>query len=231
MGLVKFGGGVSAISGKIAGQVFGRNKAGSYIRNWAKPVNPVTPSQAAVRAIFQTQSAFWAAIGSSDRDAWNAQAKLIERINKLGETYVPSGRQYFMELNNSLEQAGLSQIATPPVSPLPPAAVVGDVLTATQASGVLTVLSFVWATPTAGAPEVLVIEGAPPSADTKTNVNVQYRQVAVVASDGSPANILAAYIALFGSAVATGDLIRLRVTTLDGATGYRSASILTSDTV
>lgn len=229
MALIKFGGGVAAISGKIAGTVFARNKAGAYARNWAKPVNPVTPSQAEVRALFQTASAGWNALSSSERDSWNSAASSLERINRFGETYKPSGRQYFMEIMNSLGQAGQATFTDPPISPVPPAAIVGAALTATAVGGALTVLSLAWTSPSAGM--VIIIEAAPPTPDTKTNVNTMYRQIKVATAGGSPETILTEYASIFGGSAAAGDIIRARLTVLDFNTGYRSAQILVADVV
>jgi hypothetical protein len=231
MALIKFGGGVAGISGKIGGTVYGRNKAGAYARNWAKPVNPVTLSQAEVRARFQTASAGWSALTKPDRDAWNAAASLIERVNRFGETYIPSGRQYFMEINNSVGQAGLAAITAPPVSTSPPDAPAGLVLTSTAAGGVLTVLSLASTGPNNAGVISLIIEAAPLTVDTKTNVNTQYRQITVEDTGASPYNILAAYTSLFGNIATGGESLRMRVTSLNVETGYRSASVLIDDTV
>lgn len=230
MAIIKFGGGVAGISGKIGGTVYARNKAGAYARNWAKPVNPVSSSQAAVRSLFGNASAAWGALTSTDRDAWNAAAALITRVNRFGEPYVPSGRQYFMETQNSLLQAGQAGTTAPPSSSAPPSGLTLGATTATASGGTLTALTQAF-TDTLLETDVLVIEAAPPSPDTKTNVNTQYRQIAALLTPTSPMNLLSAYIAIFGDTAIAGDIIRLRISKLDSTTGLRSVPQLASDAV
>lgn len=226
MALIKFGGGVAGISGKIGGTVFARNKAGAYARNWAKPVNPVTPAQSLVRGIFGTGSHQWGILTSAERDEWNAQAALQQRINRFGEVYTPSGRQYFLETYNALTQAGLPAITTPVVAATPPAAPTAPALAAAQTAGALTTLSLSWDTVPVGLGDQFVVDAAPIQPDTRTNVNTQYRQIAVIDASAPPNTLLAAFTALFGTTAATGDVARLRVTAVNDTTGLRSAAVL-----
>jgi len=48
MAIIKFSAIVSDARGKIGGNVFSRNKGGSYIRSYVKPINPSTPKQTQV---------------------------------------------------------------------------------------------------------------------------------------------------------------------------------------
>lgn len=227
MALIKFGGGVAGISGKIGGTVFARNKAGAYARNWAKPVNPVTPSQSNVRAIFGNGSASWSALTSAERDQWNSEAALQQRINRFGEVYTPSGRQYYLEVFNSTAQAGFAAPTTPTVAAVPPLAIELPVITATLTGAAITALTLAFTDPVLLGDQVYIIEAAPIQPDSRTNVNTQYRQIMVsLPVPASPLNILAAFTALFGTAASLGDLVRLRVTSLDTLTGLRSAQVL-----
>ena len=114
MGIVKFGGGVAAISGKVAGNVYARNRAGAYIRKWAKPVNAASIRQQEVRAAFGENSSGWGALTDTQRTAWNALAAASERLNRLGDSYVPTGRQIFIEANQNLATAGETLLTDPP---------------------------------------------------------------------------------------------------------------------
>lgn len=228
MALIKFGGGVAGISGKIGGTVFARNKAGAFARNWSKPVNPVTPAQAAVRAQFANGSAAWGDLTSADRDTWNSEAALQTRINRFGETYVPSGRQYFLETYNSLAQTGHPTLSVPATGAAPPASLAALALTAEEASNVITILELAFTPPSPATGLQMIVEGAPVSSDAKTNVNTQYRQVGSFAVATSPVDILAAYTSLFGTSGLPGQFVRLRISTLDTATGLRSAQQLIS---
>ncbi|GAI58374.1 unnamed protein product, partial [marine sediment metagenome] len=39
MALVKYGGGITQMSGSIAGNTFARNRYGNYVRSRTKPIN------------------------------------------------------------------------------------------------------------------------------------------------------------------------------------------------
>lgn len=228
MALIKFGGGVAAISGKIAGTVFARNKAGAYARNWAKPVNPVTAQQSLTRGIFGNASASWGNLTSNQREAWNGEAQTLKRTNRFGEDYTPSGRQFYLEIYNSLAQQAQPALVVPVVAANPPLAPTLATLEAVETAGVLTILAVDPQYPYA-ANELLVIEAAPIQPDTKTNVNTQYRQLGAINASVGSVDILAQYVNVFGNVAATGNSVRLRLSILDTNTGLRSPQVLVQD--
>ena len=89
MALVKFGGGVAGISGKIGGTVYARNKAGAYARSWAKPTTTPTPSQTVNRNRFGNQAQAWTALSSSHKSSWDAYAATVTRLHRQGDAYTP----------------------------------------------------------------------------------------------------------------------------------------------
>ena len=100
-------------------------------------------------------------------------------------------------------------------------------ITATLTGAAITALTLAFTDPVLLGDQVYIIEAAPIQPDSRTNVNTQYRQIMVsLPVPASPLNILAAFTALFGTAASLGDLVRLRVTSLDTLTGLRSAQVL-----
>ena len=223
MALVKFGNGVAAISGKIDGTVFSRVRGGAVARGWTMPVNAPTASQAALRSQFATVSWEWNNITAAQRSQWNAQAVTAERTNRLGETYTPSGRQLFMELNKNLSLVGSALIAPPPPSwnrPSPPVLVAGD---ASQTAGLLTAFTLDVTAPS-GTPAgtKYLVEMTPPYApDGKTNLTNLYRTIAFGVAPAVAVDILDLYDSIFGSVAALGTGISMRGFLID-AFGNRS---------
>lgn len=108
MSLVKFGGGVSAMSGSIAGNTFARNRFGYYVRNRTKPVNPKSDRQVEVRARLQLLAEYYHCPAMSDakRGAWATYANAIAMKNKLGEIIKLTGFNHFIRSNAMIFAAG-----------------------------------------------------------------------------------------------------------------------------
>lgn len=100
MALIKYGGGITQMSGSIAGNTFARNRYGNYVRSRTKPVNPNTDAQAKIRATITYLTTYWAAtLGAAQRTAWNIYASNVSMKNKLGETINLSGFNHFIRSN------------------------------------------------------------------------------------------------------------------------------------
>jgi len=93
------------LSGKLGGNVFARNKGGSYVRGWVKPTNPRTAAQMAVRSSFSSAATAWSSLSEGLKSAWNNYAITYfkPRVIKAGSTY--SGFQAFVSLRNAALQA------------------------------------------------------------------------------------------------------------------------------
>ena len=112
MAKVIFGGGISSISGSIAGQVFSRNSNGAYIRNRAVPVNPNTDKQKDQRDSFRNLSQAWRNLTDVQRASWVAQRTNYPYQDSSGQTKLYTAQQLFMKLNMNLIAAGLATIST-----------------------------------------------------------------------------------------------------------------------
>jgi hypothetical protein len=103
MALIKFGGGVTAMSGSIAGNVFARNRYGYYVRPRTKPVNPRSDRQVAMRTIVSYLSEYWHGdLDDVERGSWAAYAAAVGMLNKLGEVIHLTGFNHFIRSNSML---------------------------------------------------------------------------------------------------------------------------------
>lgn len=215
----------SAISGKLGGNIYSRNKGGAYVKQWVSPINPNTPAQSLTRQRFSDLSNDWKGLTQTQRDTWNSAAPNFPIKDRLGETIVLSGQQLYMKFNRNLQSAGLSPIS---VAPAPKVVANPQFGAVTVAPGAFEV-GF---TPDPlGAGDYLVIEAtAVKSAGVNFVSRSSFKQVFVApAAAVSPADILAEYDAIFGSgSLQTGSKVFLRMRIVDRTTGIASDSIQNS---
>ena len=170
MALVKYGGGVVGMAGKIAGNVYARNRYGQYARAWAKPTNPKTARQTAVRALASTLGDAWqATLDDAQRAAWRDYAAAVPMKNKLGETMNLSGFNHFYRSNSAILNAGLTLVEDGPTVLSLPAQDPTFAIAATAATGQIAVTfddAADWSTETGAA--LLLYIGAP------QNSNIQF---------------------------------------------------------
>jgi hypothetical protein len=107
MATVKFGGGITAMSGSIAGNTFARGRFGYYVRSRTKPVNPKSAGQSQMRSIMAYLAEAWHEIlDATMRTAWETYAQAISMKNRLGETIKLTGFQMFIRSNSVILQHG-----------------------------------------------------------------------------------------------------------------------------
>lgn len=212
MAKIKFGMMMTDASGKLGGQVFSKNRGGSYVRTKVTPTNPQTAAQSTIRGIFASISSRWSSLTDAQRASFNGFVQAYARTDIFGDLRNPSGKSLFQRLNQNLEISGQAQtdVCSSPVE-VPFANLTtasADVSTTTflvNYSGDLTgVKAIVWATPQM-------------SQGTKFVKN-QLRQIAVL--DGGNAgseDIWADYVAKFGTPVAGANIsIAVRVINTNG---------------
>ncbi|MBA7653706.1 hypothetical protein ES703_61563 [subsurface metagenome] len=102
MALVKYGGGITQMSGSIGGNTYARNRYGNYVRARTKPVNPNSARQVKVRSIIAELTERWYdALDAAQRLAWQTYADAVVMKNKLGESIKLSGFNHFIRSNAS----------------------------------------------------------------------------------------------------------------------------------
>ena len=107
MALVRFGAGIVAMSGSIAGDVHARNRSGNYVRARTKPINPNTARQVEVRSAVTLLAERWSSVLTAvQRIAWGLYADSVAMKNKLGETIFLSGFNHYIRSNVIIVQTG-----------------------------------------------------------------------------------------------------------------------------
>lgn len=98
--LVKFGAGITGMSGSLAGTTFSRNRFGAYGRPRTKPVNPRSERQENIRAILSYLAEYWHGdLTAVQRAAWEVYAAAVPMLNRLGETIYLTGYNHFIRTN------------------------------------------------------------------------------------------------------------------------------------
>lgn len=199
--MAKFTAGVGfgQASGSVAGVTYSRNRFGVYMRAKAVPVNPASTKQNIVRGRLGNLAQSWRALTNSQRLEWNTQAPNITLVNSLGQTYTPSGFNFYVGLNCVRVAAGLA-VATGPLAQQTQAVITAFSFTAVGATGVVT-LTF--APAIAASSFYLVRATAPQSPGTVYFARGKFKDLGFMATaDVSPFALTALYAAAFGSLVA-----------------------------
>lgn len=109
MALVQFGGGITRMSGSLAGNTFAKNRYGSYVRARMKPVNPNSWRQVYARTIMSYLTEYWFdELSIAQRESWNTYAQAIVMKNKLGDSIKLSGFNHFIRSNSVRKWYGAS---------------------------------------------------------------------------------------------------------------------------
>lgn len=114
MARIKFGMMMTDARGKLGGHVFTKAKSGATIRTKVTPLNPKTSAQSEARSALGANSQAWRTLTETQRLAWNSAAQEISKTNAFGDTYFPSGKNYFTAVNNNLRNIGSQVLVDPP---------------------------------------------------------------------------------------------------------------------
>lgn len=114
MARIKFGMMMTDARGKLGGHVFTKAKSGATIRTKVSPLNPKTSAQSEARGALGANSQAWRTLSETQRLAWNSAAQEVSKTNAFGDTYFPSGKNYFTAVNNNLRNVGSQILVNPP---------------------------------------------------------------------------------------------------------------------
>lgn len=114
MAKIKFGMMMTDARGKLGGQVFSKNRSGSFVRTKVTPSNPRTASQMASRSWLGSLSAGWNALTNIQRASWNGAVEAWQKTNVFGDTVKPSGKNLYTALNKNLLQSGQDVVLSAP---------------------------------------------------------------------------------------------------------------------
>lgn len=196
-------------SGSQANTTASRNRYGQYYRNRARPVNPRTPAQTSTRAALSEVSQRWQTLSSTEQASWVAYANAHPVLDRLGSSIILSGNAWFVKFNVPNILFGSGIVTTPPASPTPGAR---PIFTPTYDTGTPTFEVAYTPDPSAGT-RTDIFAGGPRSAGVQFDNNLRFIYT-IADGDASPANILAAYTAKWGTALA-GQKVFLQFKTYD----------------
>lgn len=221
---IKFGAIVTDGRGKIGGHVASKNRGGSYLRTKVTPSNPQTASQSSVRSRLTTFSQGWKGLTQAQRDAWNGAVSNFTSTNIFGDIKQPTGLNLYIKLNSNLAEITVAAITLPPL----PSAVEGvSNLSATGAAGT-PALSVVFGPSPVAVGDAFIVRATPQVSPGKSFLKNLYRNIDVlVAADTTPADILAVYVAKFGTLVA-GQKIGIELVPINAITGQKGSALSTT---
>lgn len=218
MALIKFGGGITAMSGSMAGNTFARNHYGNYVRSRTKPVNKNSDRQNAVRNTMMSIADRWTdTLTQAQRNTWNDFAANVPVNNKLGESITLSGFNQFIRSNTAIINAGLDVVDDAPAiftMPVADPTVAVTYVAATQLMSVVFDETADWVKEVGAA--LLVYQGAPQSAGVNF-FNGPWRfckAILGVTSTGASSPDSAASV--YTIAVGQKDTVQFRVLRADG---------------
>lgn len=228
MALIKTGIAVGQISGRIAGNVFSRNRGGAYVRNGAIPTRSTTPYATAAKARLSDFSKAWASLTEVQQMAWKNWATQNPVINRLGDAITLSGHQAFVQLNININNAGGTAIVVPPVIP-PPIALLSASATYDIGAGSFEIT---FTPDPLGSDDCLAIEAAVVDNPGVNYVSNLYKLVSVeAAATASPvASVDTLLAARFGT-ILVGQRVFYRLYVLNQATGLKSQVTVLQGTV
>lgn len=106
--------GITNASGKSGGSIFSNNRAGSYVRRWAKPVNRQSAKQTKMRSIWGSVAQNWGKLSPEDVNLWEQSAKNVQITDGFGESRTLTGFTYFQRVNqNRIHSMGIGATDVP----------------------------------------------------------------------------------------------------------------------
>ncbi len=124
---------IEAMSGKLGDRVYTTRASGTYVRPYAAPSNPRTPSQQHTRSNLATAAAVWNTATYETELAWDRWAKAHPKRNPLnGYQYTSAPYNAFLSL--AIPYLQLNSGGTPPLQP-PARKFIGDPVTLAAAAG------------------------------------------------------------------------------------------------
>lgn len=192
------------ISRSAGSTTFARNRFGAYFRNRVIPTNPVTPAQTAIRVDFGDHSSNYRILTQEQQDEWIAYGENYVRQDSLGQTYTLTGLQAYVSVSRNLATYGNAALSAPaPFSP--PSGLATATATILEDTSISVAYT---ATPLAANTKVAIFATRPLSAGINFQPNGAYKLIAVsAAAAASPADVFAAYVAVYGSTGNLGDKI------------------------
>jgi len=223
MANVQFGQGVADMSGSAAGNVFARNRGGSYTRARVKPLNPQSSRQTSVRnSMTELTTAWSSSLTQNQRDSWMALGLAFPAVGAFGASIILSGLQMYVRQNTTLLQAGLARVDDAPAD-----LNVESLLTLTLAVDVSDGDFDVTFTPTPlDAGSRLQIFATPAMSAGISYVKNKLRLLSTYSdATGSPLEVSAEWTALFGAFPIAGQKVVIEARVINAVNGTVSSRL------
>ena len=227
--LIKFGQIIAEARGALAGTVFSRNTAGSYMRQKVSPVQPRTPAQSLVRTLLTGVAQAWRGLTEAQRTAWNTVAATFSNINVFGDNVPLTGFGLHSKLNRNRQEIDEFLLTDPPAQE----EVIGLtdlVLTIDNAEPIQADKIKIAFTPVIPVTQKSILYATAPLSAGVNFVKAEYRKIGVLdTTDLSPASIGDLYFAVFGEIppATTKAFVKLRPLVI--AAGISGTELTTSD--
>jgi len=205
MAKIKFGMMMTDARGKLGGQVFSKNRGGSYIRTKVTPSNPRSSFQQAIRTLLSGFSQAWSALTANQRSAWNGAVSNWSKTDIFGDIKNPTGKNLFVRLNTKAVNAGYpSMNDVPEKAELPDNDCTGVAIDISSTTVTLTGL-------TGAAGSRVVVYATPQLTAGTSNAKNKFRKIYDAVSNAVvPVDIFTAYQSRFG-ALAVGQNVQFQV--------------------
>lgn len=115
MALIKLGAMITAISGKVGGQVFVQGAQGSYLKNRGTYTLRPNFSRQKQQVIFSQSVQRWRFLSFAQQQAFKNAAPDFPYTNRFGQSQLLSGFQLFTRCSNYVQSWGSSDIPQTPV--------------------------------------------------------------------------------------------------------------------
>jgi hypothetical protein len=145
-------------TGRVGNIVNAITRYGQVEKQFVPPRNPQTPDQQEMRSNFGRVSRRWRALTPEQRTAWRIASADSYTISRLGRQVGLNAYNYFIRINFSRAELGLSEFDLPPAVPGFGLNPVGE-LEITNTGGIVTLKLWVPAMPNA---ERTLVQGAAP---------------------------------------------------------------------
>lgn len=227
MALIRPGGIVGQISGRIGGDVYSHNRYGSYIRNGTIPVTSTTEHAITAKARMTACTQAWQGLTANQRRDWIGYAAANPVVNRVGQSIQLTGHVAYVGINSRMLAMAQAQLTTPPVG-APPAPLTTLSITADIGIGGCSV-DFT-PTPT-GANERLYLWGCRLQSAGISFVENYLRLFNISAAAQATAfDFQSVYEARLGT-MAVDEIVVMRVAVIDDSTGLVSADLRAQATV
>jgi hypothetical protein len=227
MAIIRFGGGIVDARGSHAGNTFSRNGAGPILRARTAGVQPASALQTLRQVTLRQCTNSWIHdLNATQRQSWRIYAGTHPVTNRLGNTTLLSGQQWYVKLSANLILAGSSLVHVPPVSSVISSPTSFTIYANSGGGGTLTVTPVATAALTG---EVAYIFLSPALSPGKQYIGSQLRTFPNQTLGVTSSSLTGTYTTLFGSfPAAAGQVIFGRFAVLNTVNGLMSSFLSSS---